>query len=412
MESKKRLALITTWFPPQKSVATNRMEAFATYLSEDFEVEVFALNDQSFTNLWNEKVTVHYEKSNALFERLKSKQEDGKFKHKLRTLGHVLLLKLVSNPMEKWKMATLKKLQNRHEEQPFDIIISSYAPVEPHLIASAFMQNNPTVIWVADMRDEMSKNPGVSGQLKDKNRAVELLVNENASVITSVSLPILNDFKVLCPKVKHFLEIRNGYNHQFFNPNKDKNQIFRFGYFGSFYGLRKPDVFFKALILVMKQHANFDFKIEIYGAHNNFDIPSELENKVYMFPHLNYEKAIQKMAELDCNILIHPRSNQKGVFTGKLFDYISVQKSVLALVDRDDVAAELLRDFEAGYIAECLDLEDNVKAIELAYNDWQNNQLKFASIENVKTLHRSHQVNLLKNYLLNLVEHENPASRS
>ena len=43
-ESKnKKIALITTWYPPINGIAVNRMNAFANYLSERFEVEVFCL---------------------------------------------------------------------------------------------------------------------------------------------------------------------------------------------------------------------------------------------------------------------------------------------------------------------------------------------------------------------------------
>lgn len=409
METKKRLALITTWFPPQKSVATNRMEAFATYLSDVFEVEVFALNDHSFTNLWNEKVTVHYEKSNALFERLKSKQEDGKLKHKLRTLGHVLLLKLVSNPMEKWKNATLKKLQNRHKEQPFDVIISSYAPVEPHLIASAFIENNPTVIWVADMRDEMSKNPGVSGQLKEKNRAVELLVNEQATVITSVSLPILNDFKVLCPKVKYFLEVRNGFNHEFkFEVQHDTSQVLKLGYFGSFYGAIKPTNLFQALV----ELRNFiQFEFHVYGAFSNFEIPNDIKKSVFVYPSLPYQDAILKMNTMDANIVIHPTNERKGVYTGKLFDYFSARKPILALMDESDVAAELIRSFNCGYVCDNSDIEGIKGNILSIQNDKQKHQLKVANQENIDSLHRSIGVRSLTK-LIHAIINENPASRS
>lgn len=399
---KKRIALITTWFPPQKSVATNRMEAFATYLSEDFEVEVFGLNDRVFSKQWQPTIHVHYASSNKLFERLKSKQEDGKLVHNLRTLCRVLLLKVVKDPMRKWQKLTYKQLQLRHATQPFDIVISSYAPVEPHLIAAQFKITQPSVVWVADMRDEMSKNPGISDSLRTKYREIEELVNERADLITTVSEPILSDFKVLCPKVKHFLEVRNGYNHDFVNKFNSKKTHFQFGYFGSFYGTRKPDLFFEALIEVISKKPDFDCTIAIYGAHNNFHIPEKLSKKIEMHPHLGYQEAIQQMAQMDCNVLIHPRSNQKGVYTGKLFDYISVQRSVLALVDCDDVAAKLVESMGAGYVAECGDLKATTLAIEQIYSDWKKDKLLIAQLEDVQTLHRSHQVRLLKNYLLTL----------
>ena len=38
---KPKLALITNWYPPKSSSATNRMISFGQYLFEEFEVTVF-----------------------------------------------------------------------------------------------------------------------------------------------------------------------------------------------------------------------------------------------------------------------------------------------------------------------------------------------------------------------------------
>jgi hypothetical protein len=401
---KKRIALITTWFPPQKSVATNRMEAFAKYLADDFEVEIFGLNSQKSEIIWNDNVLVHYNSSNTLFDKLKSNQSDGKWKHKFKTLLRVILMKLSSNPLAKWKQNTKVDLVNRHKLAPFDVIISSYAPIEPHLIAAEMVQEFPSLIWVADMRDEMSKNPGILASQLELYKSVESLVNQYATIVSSVSKPIVEDFSVLCPNVKSSLEVRNGYDHDF-QPNSENkmNGIFTLGYFGSFYGVIKPDVFFQALVEILNDDKEFDFELNIVGAHNNFNIPEKILSRVNKIAPLKYADAIESMAKMDCNVLINPRSARKGVYTGKLFDYISVQRSVLALVDTDDVAAQLVSDFDAGYIAECSDIEDNKKAILAAYKDWQNQQMKTASIENIQSLHRSHQVKILSDQLKKLL---------
>ena len=52
------------------------------------------------------------------------------------------------------------------------------------------------------------------------------------------------------------------------------------------------------------------------------------------------------MNEMDANIMLHPRGERKGVYSGKLFDYISAQKPIIACVDKNDVAAELIYSFD------------------------------------------------------------------
>src|SRR5690606_13552626 len=130
----------------------------------------------------------------------------------------------------------------------------------------------------------------------------------------------------------YFEEIRNGFNHEFKRKiGAHTNEQFSLGYLGTFYGRRKPDYLFKALVRCMERYMDFDFIFHIVGAHSNFDVPDALRDKVVMHPTISYHQSIARMAEMDLNVVMHPASVQKGIFTGKLFDYISVQQPVLAL---------------------------------------------------------------------------------
>lgn len=399
MQATKRIALITTWFPPQESVATNRMLAFAEFLSERFEVEVFCLAKEEKSIDWKPNIKVHYSASNEIFERLQDKTSDGAILHKMKVGTRIILSKVIPNPLVKWQKSTLSKLKQIHSKNNFDCIISSYSPQEAHLVAIDFKKEYSKIPWIADMRDEMAANPYLDTQTKNRLLAIEKEVNEYADALTTVSEPILLDFQKSMPKIAVFEEIRNGFNHQFKRDlnSELRNDVFTFGYFGTFYGKRKPTILLEALKQITAENAAFDFQLEIIGAHQNFTIPSEIANKIKMHPPLAYKEAIAKMATMDANIQIHPKSEQKGIFTGKLFDYISVQKPVLAFVDTEDVAAQLIQDFNCGYVADFSDLEANKKVILEAFNDWKMNNVKFANDEQVQSLHRRNQVeNLIK----------------
>jgi hypothetical protein len=404
LSKNKHIALVTTWFPPQQSVATNRMLAFAEFLSLNYEVEVFALMQDEKTIKWNKNVIVHYSASNHLLDFLKDKQSDGRIFHKLKVALRVIISKFVKNPLEKWQKSTLSKLIETHEKNPFDCIISSFSPQEAHLVAIDFKKEFPTVPWIADMRDEMSANPYIDSKTKLNLSNIEKEINEFADAVTSVSEPILSDFKNSMHKVKFFEEIRNGFNHDF-RREKDsvnRNSVYTLGYFGTFYGRRKPNILMEALKQLTLENNSFDFKLEIIGAHQNFSIPSEITSKVKISEPIEYYDAIEKMASFDGNIQIHPKSKQKGIFTGKLFDYISVQKPVLALVDKEDVAAKLIEEFDCGYVAEFSDVEENKKIILEAYKDWKENKIKFASDQQVQSLHRKEHVEKLHQLIMKL----------
>lgn len=406
MSVNKHIALITTWFAPQQSVATNRMLAFAEFLSLTHEVEVFALIQEEKTIRWSDHIRVHYCSNGTITELLKDKQSDGFLLHLIKVSSRKLLNAFVKNPLAKWQKSTLAKLNKIHEEKPFDCIISSFSPEQAHLIAIDFKKVFPHIPWIADMRDEMSANPYLDAQTRSKLTAVEKDVNRYADALTSVSEPILSDFKLSMPQIRYFEEIRNGFNHEYQRDKSisEKNKVFTLGYFGTFYGKRKPHILMEALKQLSKEEPGFDFKFDIVGAHQNYSVPPEISKKVKLHEPINYHEAIQKMATFDANIQIHPKSKQKGIYTGKLFDYISVQKPVIGFVDVDDVAAQLIQEFDCGYIADFSDLEANKKMILQAFTDWKQNKIKFASDKQVQTLHRQKQVEKLNLLILKLTQ--------
>jgi glycosyltransferase involved in cell wall biosynthesis len=392
----KRIALVTTWFPPINGVAVSRMNAFANYLSEEFQVEVFCLGENSEKLQKTERLTVHFTTSNKLFEKLKSDQADNKLVHNAKTALRIGLKYIIKNPLDSWKKATIQKLKTRHKEEGFDLIISSYSPQEAHLVAIEFCKEFSNVPWIADMRDEMSSNPYIDLNTKNMLKAIEEDVNKYASAITSVSKPIVEEFRQICPSVSFFEEIRNGFDHDLKLDNTaSQSNEFKLGYFGSFYGARKPDFVFNALVEIKKENPELKFSVHIYGAHNNYSIPSAIKEDVFKHAGLNYIDAVIEMNRLDGNILIHPRTKHKGVFSGKIFDYISAEKPVLAFVDKDDVAAELVYDLHCGYVAEFEDHTENKKIILEAFNAKLNNDLKIASAEAIASLHRKNQVQKL-----------------
>jgi hypothetical protein len=105
------------------------------------------------------------------------------------------------------------------------------------------------------------------------------------------------------------------------------------------------------------------------------------------------------MQTMHANILIHPRTEMKGVYTGKLYDYLSVCRPVLGLVDNDDVAAELIRAMNAGYVAEFSSIEEIENEILHLFEDWRNNNLRIPDLEKVQLLHRKEGVKKLKNLI-------------
>ena len=400
---KKRIALITTWFPPNNGVAVNRMNAFVNYLSNDFDITVFTegKSEEIKKNDWGE---VYYSTIPSFFSKIKHTSTDLKWLHHIKTIFNILIHHLRISSYKKWKFKTIEKFLKVHQDKPFDLVLSSFSPIEPHEVALAVKKKFPNLVWIADMRDGMSNNPYNTEKARQLLAEKEQEMKTYVDGITTVSQPILDDFIRVFTQTKSFEEIRNGYDHSL-SPNKKFNEIFTIVYAGTFYGKDKPDNFLKAL-LNLKENKSIapNFLIRFVGANHNFWIPSELNENIEFIPKVPQMEAIEYMANADCNLLIRVPVPAKGMFSGKLFDYLSVEKPIIAMVDKEDVAAELIRENSAGFVVDCFDESEIEKAILAVFELWKNKE--FLPIDSSKTiqLHRKFQVEKLSKMIFKLLE--------
>ncbi len=399
MSTRKRIALITTWYPPIASVATLRMEAFAKYLSEDYQVVVYTLGDEKTIDNSNDAIKVKRFPSHPLFSKIKSNTFDSKFIHKFKTAFRILLGYIIRKPLRNWTKQTTKIIIQDHLNKKFDCIISSFAPQEAHEVAVEFKKAYPETPWIADMRDEMSGNAHATETARERFAAFEKIIEQYADAITTVSLPIVKSFESKCSKVNKIIEIQNGYNHSISPACIEKGNVLRLGYFGTFYGSRKPDTLFQAWENLLNQYPHIPIELHLVGAHANFNIPEKIQPYVFMHPPLPYDLAIEKMRTMHANILIHPRTEMKGVYTGKLYDYLSICRPVLGLVDKDDVAAQLIQNMHGGYVAEFSEIIEIEQCLLTMIEDWKNNNMPIPEHAKTQLLHRKEGVEKLKNLI-------------
>jgi hypothetical protein len=91
------------------------------------------------------------------------------------------------------------------------------------------------------------------------------------------------------------------------------------------------------------------------------------------------------------------------VYSGKIFDYISAKRPILAFVDKEDVAANLILETNSGYIIDFNNIAEGENAILTWIQDTQNNVCKCANSFQIKSLHRKNQIKLLEETILQMV---------
>ncbi|WP_297482235.1 glycosyltransferase, partial [Sulfurimonas sp.] len=192
-----------------------------------------------------------------------------------------------------------------------------------------------------------------------------------------------------------FREIRNGYDFTL-EETKSDNTAFTITYMGNFYGERNPINFLKALNKLMQKDDTKKVTVHLVGVKTHFEIPDLLQDKVRVVASVKHSEAIEMMKKSDALLLIHPANGRKGVFTGKLFEYLAVLKPIIALVDEEDVAAKLIRDANAGYISDNANIEKIERVLEEAYREWKEKLKREFNLEVIKKHHRKEQTKCLE----------------
>jgi glycosyltransferase involved in cell wall biosynthesis len=168
-------------------------------------------------------------------------------------------------------------------------------------------------------------------------------------------------------------------------------------YAGTFYAGIKPDTLFVALVkLKEKRLLGENWLLKLLGTHRNFSFPKQLEKHIAFLPPVPNEAAVVEMMNADCNIIIHPPMETKGVYSGKLFEYLSTGKPILALLDTEDVAAQLINDMNAGEVVDFYDIESIENAILQIHENWLNRKHREVNVNEISRLHRKYQVQLLE----------------
>ncbi len=402
---KKNVLIISIYYPPIHSIASNRIYSFAKYLDrEKYNVYVHTINEgKEFNNDLN-NVKISRTKNTSLFKPISFKKRSSKFIHYSKVLYNIAIKFFTKDIYQYWVDESVIVLSKMVKKENIDVIISSFAPVASHRVSLQLKEKYPHLKWIADMRDEMSASPFIGAKTRKVYEDLEQMIFKNGDAITSVSQPILDEFKQMSNGSNLiFKEIRNGYDFEI-GSKSDKNHQFTIAYVGNFYGEINPNNFFSAFSELVKNNKIHNFQIKFIGVKTHFGIPENLKESLLIKESVSHDDAILEMKNSDALLLIHPNNGRKGVFTGKIFEYLATLKPIIALVDNKDVAAKLIKECNAGYVSSFDDIHQIKHVILEAYSDWKGNKKRDIKIELIKKHHRKEQVRRLEKLIEELTD--------
>lgn len=285
-----------------------------------------------------------------------------------------------------WNKFALKKAIELIKDRNITTVITTSPPHSTQLIGLELKKIFP-IKWIADLRDPWTdifyyKEFNHTSFAKKMDLNLEKQVLENADDIIVVSENIKHGFQSKTSK-RIFNKIHiipNGFDSKDFE-REGLNQtptLFRMVYTGTISADYPVENLLNA-ISHLSQNTNFrdTFRLDFYGN------ASELVKKkfhpfsnlnIHFHAHVSHKESIEKLMEATMLLLIIPNTEKnKGILTGKLFEYLASKKNIIAIGPRDGDASKIIEDCIAGKMFDYQDLGTFKNYFESMFNEFVKN---------------------------------------
>jgi len=252
-----------------------------------------------------------------------------------------------------WNKFAIEKARELIQLHAIDTVITSSPPHSTQLIGLQ-LKKEFNLKWLADLRDpwtEIYYNKLLfrTNWAKKIDYRYEQACLQNADTLIVVSEDIkrrLGEARETILEKTHV--IPNGFDEEDFSHERTKNDagIKYISYVGNL-GLQYPiEEFLKTFSELVK--VDEQWRIRFVGNVSDVLITEiqklGLEKWVEFTPYVEHKKAVEYMINSDLLLLIIPNTeNNKGILTGKLFEYIATGNPIIYIGPEDGDALEILK---------------------------------------------------------------------
>jgi glycosyltransferase involved in cell wall biosynthesis len=417
-----RLLLVSFAFPPFNSIGAVRVGKTAKYLSKlGHDLRVLTAKDQPFqptlpleiesdhviyTN-WLDirgpaKIVLQRQTQAAAGNRLPRRGLSATLRETLGGIYRSTAYFPDSNIG--WLPFALKASSRLIKSWKPDLILASAPPPTSLLVASKLSQKHG-IPWVADLRDlwvdhQYYSQPGWRRLVEEK---LENRVLSSAVGLVTVSEPLADTLKRKYGKPAAV--VLNGFDpsdYPCYSNAPNNYRYLRILYTGVVYaGKQDPSPLFEAL-LELGQPEN-KLKVIFHGfylgiiremiAHYKLEKLAEVNDPV------PYEESLRMQSEADILLLLlWTDPAERGVYTGKLFEYIGARRPILAIGTAGNVAADMILNKGVGVVM------NDPSEIARQLRKWLQQKQQLGSIPRLDEevgsgMSREEQVKKLEDYL-------------
>jgi len=379
----KKILIITYYWPPSGGAGVQRWLKFSKYLPEfgyqpivltvDDRMASYAQLDHSLLQEIAPDIQVHKTKTFEpynLYRKLSGKKEIpyGGFSNQKKVTFFERFSRLIRgnlflpDPRRGWNRYALKKALELIKGEGIEVVVTSGPPHSTHLIGKSIKEKTGTR-WIADFRDPWTDIYYYKELYHTKlatwfDKRMEKKVLANADKIITVSEDV---GRVLLQKIPgstgKMAVIPNGYDEtDFENATPQPTEFFTITYTGTIAMNYRIEQFIEA-IARLPEEVKSELRIRFVG-----NVPDEilalfkqrdLGSLVEVLGYIPHERAVAQMVNASMLLLAIPDSpDNKGIVTGKFFEYLAARRPILAVGPRGGDVDKMVRACRAGELFE------------------------------------------------------------
>jgi len=372
---KKKVLIITYYWPPAGGPGVQRWLKFAKYLPDNNiepiiicphpEKAEYPIRDESLLDDISEDIEVHHTDNKSFYDTYKkfTKAKAAPYSGFANDANPSLKQKIsrfirgnffLPDSRKGWNKYAYEKALELIEKHDIKTVITTSPPHSTQLIGLK-LKKKLNIKWIADMRDPWTdiyyyNNFYPTTLAKSIDKRYERQVLETADHVISVSEFIKKQFAAKSSKIDKdkILVIPNGYDTSDFpSTGNKKNDSLTISYTGTL----AANYNLSSFIEVLKSFEG-DYTLQFVGkvdANVQKDISKELGHRAIFKGFVPHSESINTLLSSDILLLVIPViKDNEGILTGKLFEYIGSGVPILCLGPTHGDAAEIITHAEAG----------------------------------------------------------------
>ena len=412
MSYKKKVLIITYYWPPAGGSGVQRWLKFSKYLRGfDIEPVIYTIDNPSYPILDKSseseipkdleilKQAIFEPNSMLSFFGRNNKKESAGFLNPNPTfLGKIVQYiranYFIPDARKFWIQPSVNFLSNYLENNHIDAIITTGPPHSMHLIGLE-LKKKLGIKWISDFRDPWTEidyfqQLPLTKKATKKHQDLEQEVLINSDMVVVVGETMKEKFLKHTKRIK---VLTNGFDTIEDLSTQKLDEKFSITHVGLMNSDRNPTILWKVLNEISNTNPNFknDLRIKLIGKIDDAviqDLKVFDHNTIETIPYLDHKDVSKYQASSQVLLLsINEVPSAKGIITGKIFEYLQAKRPILAIGPEDGDAAMILKNTNAGTIVGFKNKTVLKATILNLYKDYKEGVLFVKSI-NIEQYHR------------------------